>query len=98
MPQIPIICQEDNPFGIIIQPTNGKEPRLWEHNQIHDGGAVFRVRRSGDDVFGLVKKHIHSFRGRGKTAPVHFDGIPFRICFFTDGSDLSVDRNPSLPD
>src|SRR5690606_13378170 len=73
--QAAIIGQQQQAFGVDVQPPDGHEPRQLLRQDVEDRRAAFRVPIGGDDTGRLVKqKQARALDGRDFLA-VEFDAV-----------------------
>jgi hypothetical protein len=77
--QVPMICQQHEPFTIEIQPPDGEHTHRNPAQKILHGRATLRIVERGHDVLRFVENHVDiGLRGPEMFA-VDLDVVPVRV-------------------
>ena len=94
--KIPIVGQQQQPAGIVVQPAYRKKPRRAAGQQIHDRLAALRVVKRSHHPARLVHQPIRVQHDRGHGFTVYRHAVFFFIYLKSHLNDLlAVDRDPS---
>ena len=87
-----IVGEEEEAFAGVVEAANGIDAFGERAEELHDGGAAFRIADGGDVAFGLVEHEIEEALGRLDGFAVDGDGVGVGIGFGAEfGDDLAVE-------
>ena len=96
--QFAVIGHEQCPFGVEIEPSDGKEAQRDFGDQIGDDGPALGIGEGGDIAGGFVEEDIHLFF-KGHRFAVAGDPVMRRVGLAPHlHDDLAIDPNPAVAD
>lgn len=95
--KLPVVAQQQQPFGIVVEPSNRINPRRNAVHVIERRLAFSGVIGGGEDAFGFVKGNIDERLRCRHASPVHRHVVRAHIDFRPQlCDDFSIDGNASL--
>ena len=95
--QGPVIGEQQQPLGILIQPSHGEHSPAAVRHQFRRRFAAPLVGEGGDVPSGLVQHQIHRLRCRSHRPSVHQQGIPLRVAALPQSGHPAVEGHTPLP-
>ena len=94
-----VVCEEEESFGGVVEAADGIDARGKIAEELHDGGAAFRVAGGGDVAFRFVEHEIDGSLGGLDGFAVDGDGVGGGVGFSAEcGDDFAVDGDAAGED
>ncbi len=97
MREVAVIGEDQQPFGVGVEPTNREHPRLGGH-EVGDDRPSLRVGEGGHHAPRLVQQVVDETGSDCERRAVDLDAIDFDVDSATEDGDVAVDGDSAVGD